>query len=46
MTSPDKTLTEEEFEELLKELREETEKAEATEDDFFDPSVWAAWEEK
>jgi len=41
-------LTDEEFEQLLKELREEIEQEdkEATEDDFFDPSVWSAWEEK
>jgi len=27
-------------------VKEETEDKEATEDDFFDPSVWPAWEEK
>jgi hypothetical protein len=28
------------------EVKEEIEDEEATEDDFFDPSVWSAWEEK
>jgi len=35
-------LTDEEFEQLLKELREEIDKEEleAMADDFFDPSIW------
>lgn len=42
MTSPDhsQNMTAEEFDELLQSLREKRDKQEATEDDYYDPSVW------
>jgi hypothetical protein len=40
MTSPDEPLTQEEFEELLKSLRERRDLDEATQDDYYDPTLW------
>lgn len=40
MDPNNKPLTKEEFQELLQSLRDRRDYEEATEDDYYDPSVW------